>query len=134
MRLPVASEQWLVRTLLRLGPEAELLDPVEWRELVAAAADRRARPLPAFVERRRASSPVDDAVGGEQVGEHRGRGAGVEQRVVGAVVGDVVPVAQVGQPVRPLTIGIEPARQARACTAVARRGSATPVASGTHAR
>jgi proteasome accessory factor C len=40
VRLPVASEQWLVRTLLRLGPEAELLDPAEWRELVVAAADR----------------------------------------------------------------------------------------------
>jgi proteasome accessory factor C len=40
VRLPVASEQWLVRTLLRLGPEAELVDPVEWRELVVAAAGR----------------------------------------------------------------------------------------------
>ena len=40
VRLPVASEQWLVRTLLRLGPEAELLDPVEWRALVVAAAGR----------------------------------------------------------------------------------------------
>ena len=40
VRLPVASEQWLVRTLLRLGPEAELLDPAEWRELVVAAAGR----------------------------------------------------------------------------------------------
>ena len=40
VRLPVASEQWLVRTLLRLGPEAELVDPAEWRELVVAAAGR----------------------------------------------------------------------------------------------
>lgn len=39
-RFPVASEQWLVRTLLRLGPDAELLDPVEWHDLVAAAAGR----------------------------------------------------------------------------------------------
>ena len=39
-RLPVASEQWLVRTLLRLGPDAELVDPAEWRALVAAAAER----------------------------------------------------------------------------------------------
>ncbi len=40
VRLPVASEQWLVRTLLRLGPEAELVEPSEWRDLIAAAATR----------------------------------------------------------------------------------------------
>jgi proteasome accessory factor C len=38
--LPVASEQWLVRTLLRLGPEAELVEPAEWRASVADAAGR----------------------------------------------------------------------------------------------
>ena len=38
--LPVASEHWLIRTLLRLGPDAELVEPLEWRQLVAAAADR----------------------------------------------------------------------------------------------
>jgi proteasome accessory factor C len=38
--LPVASEHWLVRTLLRLGPEAELVEPTELRRLVAAAAGR----------------------------------------------------------------------------------------------
>jgi len=38
--LPVASEQWLVRTLLRLGPEATLLEPAEWRASVSQAADR----------------------------------------------------------------------------------------------
>ncbi len=38
--LPVASEQWLVRTLLRLGPEASLLEPAEWRSSVSQAADR----------------------------------------------------------------------------------------------
>ncbi len=40
VRLPVASEHWLVRTLVRLGPDAEILDPVEWRTLAAEAARR----------------------------------------------------------------------------------------------
>jgi proteasome accessory factor C len=40
VRMPVASEQWLVRTMLRLGPEAELVEPEELRDVVAAAADR----------------------------------------------------------------------------------------------
>ncbi len=39
-RVPVASDQWLVRTMLRLGPDAELLEPKEWRDDVAAAAGR----------------------------------------------------------------------------------------------
>jgi proteasome accessory factor C len=34
VRLPVASEQWLVRTLVRLGPDAELIEPIE---LIGAA-------------------------------------------------------------------------------------------------
>jgi proteasome accessory factor C len=38
--LPVASEQWLVRTMLRLGPEAELVEPTDLRAVVAAAAGR----------------------------------------------------------------------------------------------
>jgi proteasome accessory factor C len=38
--LPVASEQWLVRTMLRLGPEAELVEPAELREVVGQAAER----------------------------------------------------------------------------------------------
>jgi proteasome accessory factor C len=40
VRLPMASESWLVRTMLRLGPEAELVDAGEWRAEVAAAAER----------------------------------------------------------------------------------------------
>lgn len=36
--MPVASEQWLVRTLLRLGPDAEIVEPSEWRSLAAATA------------------------------------------------------------------------------------------------
>jgi proteasome accessory factor C len=38
--LPVASEQWLVRTMLRLGPEAELAEPADLRRLVSDAAAR----------------------------------------------------------------------------------------------
>jgi predicted DNA-binding transcriptional regulator YafY len=37
VRVPVASEQWLVRTMMRLGPDAELVEPKEWRADVAAA-------------------------------------------------------------------------------------------------
>jgi proteasome accessory factor C len=40
VRLPVASEQWLVSTMLRLGPDAELVEPEEWRTVVSAAARR----------------------------------------------------------------------------------------------
>jgi proteasome accessory factor C len=38
--LPVASEQWLVRTMLRLGPEAELVEPADLQAVVAEAAER----------------------------------------------------------------------------------------------
>lgn len=38
--LPVASEQWLARTLVRLGPDAELLEPAEWRSLGSTTAAR----------------------------------------------------------------------------------------------
>lgn len=38
VELAVASERWLARLLLRLGPHAEVLDPPEWRRLGAAAA------------------------------------------------------------------------------------------------
>lgn len=37
-RLPVASESWLVRTLLRLGPDAEVLEPATYRDLARRAA------------------------------------------------------------------------------------------------
>ncbi len=39
-RFPVASERWLERLLLRLGREAEVVDPPEWRGLGRAAAAR----------------------------------------------------------------------------------------------
>ena len=37
---PVASQRWLERLLLRLGPEAEVVAPAEWRELGADVARR----------------------------------------------------------------------------------------------
>jgi proteasome accessory factor C len=37
-RLPVASDTWLVRTMLRLGPDAELVEPAAHRESVRGAA------------------------------------------------------------------------------------------------
>jgi proteasome accessory factor C len=37
-RLPVASETWLVRTMLRLGPDAEIVEPVSHRDLARRAA------------------------------------------------------------------------------------------------
>lgn len=39
-RLPVASEAWLVRTLLRLGPDAEVLEPSSYRDLGRRAASQ----------------------------------------------------------------------------------------------
>jgi proteasome accessory factor C len=39
-RFPVASERWLERLLLRLGREAEVVDPPEWRRLGRDAATR----------------------------------------------------------------------------------------------
>lgn len=40
VRLPVASERWLVKVLLRLGPDAELLEPSELRERTRETAAR----------------------------------------------------------------------------------------------
>lgn len=37
-RLPVASDAWLVRTMLRLGPDAEIVEPDDDRDLARAAA------------------------------------------------------------------------------------------------
>ncbi len=39
-RFPVASERWLERLLLRLGRDAEVVDPPEWRRLGRDAASR----------------------------------------------------------------------------------------------
>jgi proteasome accessory factor C len=36
--LPVVSERWLARLLLRLGPDGELVEPEQWRSLGAATA------------------------------------------------------------------------------------------------
>jgi proteasome accessory factor C len=38
VELPVASERWLARLLLRLGPHAEVLEPPEWQALGAETA------------------------------------------------------------------------------------------------
>lgn len=40
MVLPVSARRWLERLLVRLGPDAEVLEPVELRGLGAAAAQR----------------------------------------------------------------------------------------------
>jgi hypothetical protein len=45
----VASQRWLERLLLRLGPDAELVDPPEWRSL---AADIARRVLARYVDER----------------------------------------------------------------------------------
>ena len=36
--LPVVSERWLARLLLRVGTEAEVVEPAQWRDLAARAA------------------------------------------------------------------------------------------------
>ncbi len=38
VRMAVASEQWLRTLLLRLGPNAAVLEPEEWHDLGADAA------------------------------------------------------------------------------------------------
>ena len=38
--LAVASEPWLTRTLVRLGADAEVVDPPEWRDIARAATER----------------------------------------------------------------------------------------------
>lgn len=40
VRLPVASDAWLVRTMLRIGREAEIVAPEHLRDLVGRAADQ----------------------------------------------------------------------------------------------
>jgi proteasome accessory factor C len=40
VRLPVASEPWLIRTLLRLGRDAEVIEPVELAGVARVAAER----------------------------------------------------------------------------------------------
>lgn len=40
VRLPVASERWLARTLVRLGPDAVVVEPDDWRGLGRATAER----------------------------------------------------------------------------------------------
>src|SRR5213078_439036 len=40
VRLGVASERWLERLLLRVGADAEVVEPETWRHLGAAAATR----------------------------------------------------------------------------------------------
>lgn len=40
VRLPVAGERWLERLLLRVGPDAVVEEPKEWRQLAAGAARR----------------------------------------------------------------------------------------------
>ena len=40
VRMAVASEQWLRTLLLRLGANAEVLEPPEWRRLGADAAQQ----------------------------------------------------------------------------------------------
>ena len=83
--LPVASEQWLVRTMLRLGPEAELVEPAEPAgRRSRRAAEPGAGPLPALVERVEVARRRD-LVGGSRCGSTAAVARGVVQRVVRAV-------------------------------------------------
>src|SRR5690606_14638127 len=40
VRLPVTSERWLARLLVRLGPHAQVVEPAEWAGLGRRAAER----------------------------------------------------------------------------------------------
>jgi proteasome accessory factor C len=39
-RMPVVSERWLARTLVRLGPHAQVVEPDEWRDIGSVTASR----------------------------------------------------------------------------------------------
>ena len=108
VRLPVASERWLAKLLIRLGPNAVTVDPE------AATAARRTRPpgtgrLQRHVERRELRG-VGDAVGSEEMGEDLGGGGGITQCIVRPIEGDVVAGAHIGEPVRLFSRRVEPSR------------------------
>ena len=108
-RFPVASQRWLERLLLRLGPDAEVLEPEEWRTLGGEVA-RRVLAALRGVEGDEVGL-VGDAVGGEEVGEDGRRGHRVGEGVVGPLERDVVAGADVGEAVGELAIGVEAAGQ-----------------------
>ena len=85
--LPVVSERWLERVLLRAGAEARVLDPpelVDTGRLAAARLLARLR-LRGAAQSRTAWRllEVGDAGLGEEPGQHPRRGLGVGQGVVG---------------------------------------------------
>ena len=133
VRMAVANEQWLRTLLLRLGPHAAVLEPVEWHDL---AARRGPRVVDALRGDRQLSG-AGDAVSPEQVGQHRGGCIGVGQRVVRTYQLDPVSRAQVGKAMGQLPVGIETARQGERAQRIGdrherRRGSCWPCARTRH--
>ena len=114
--LPVASERWLERLLLRVGPEAEVVAPAElagvgraaaagcWRA-TAARCSWRVRQV--GVQR----GAVPDAGLGEQVGQGSGGRLGVGQGIVRPAASYPVARADVVERVALLAIGVERAGQ-----------------------
>ena len=123
VRLPVTSDRWLSRLLIRLGPAVVAVEPSTAAAEAADAGPAGARRLRADRRSALRSSgrsverlqPVDlvDVEGGEEVRQDGRRGRRVGERVVGFVEGDAVELAEVAQAVRPLSVGVEPARHAQ---------------------
>ena len=120
-RFAVASERWLERLLLRLGTDAEVVEPAEWRDLGADA--RGTRLLRALrSDRSRRVERVEVGLVGDAVAASRwGSTAAVAVASARAswwsVERHAVAGAQVGQAVGELAVGVEPPGQLRACTA-----------------
>ena len=62
--LPITSERWLRALLLRLGPQAEVVEPAEWRGLGAAAAAAVLQRYEPPASSARGTSPASAVQGG----------------------------------------------------------------------
>ena len=113
VELTVANPQLAARSSCSGSARAAtVVAPAEWRGLGAAAAAALLARYEADGQRRQLIHG-GDAVRAEQVGQHRGRGIGVGQRVVRAHELHVVAVAQVAEAVAQQAIGVQRARHAQ---------------------
>ena len=110
VRLPVSSDRWLAKLLIRSGPNAVLVEPAGWTAARTGRGD--ARSLRRDVERRELLG-VDDAVCPQEVGEHGGCGQRITERVVRSLERDAVAGADVCETMRLLAFGIEPTRHSQ---------------------
>ncbi len=108
VRLPVSSDRWLAKLLIRSGPNAVLVEPAGWtvaRELAEVMLARYGETI-----ERRELLGVDDAVRSQEVGEYRCGGERVTERIVRPLERDVVAGADVGETMRLFVRRIETSR------------------------